>query len=287
VSPNPDIRPFRMFALDLDGTLLGPDGRVSSATLDALHNAAHAGWRICFATGRNLTESQAVLDAVGMDGPAVFVGGAIVIDTARRLTLKRTPMHPRLAAEICGVLEAAGHAALALQDTGRVGVDYLVTRGAMLNESTRLWMHTTAAQVSARDDLARMDHQHTIRVGIVGDPEEVRAVQQSIERRFAGRVLCQSLFVPASRVEVLEIFDPSVSKWDGVSFVAGLWGIEGGQVIAVGDDVNDIAMIRGAGLGVAMGNAKPNVKAVAARVIDSNANDGLATFINQAVAGRI
>src|SRR5882672_6051515 len=111
---------FRMIAIDLDGTLLAPDGTVSP-------RAKAAVLLVCFATGRNFTESQMVLDAVEHYDTAVFVGGAMVIDTRHRKTLHRMGMQPQLAREVCELFESLGHAALALQDTAAAGVDYLAT----------------------------------------------------------------------------------------------------------------------------------------------------------------
>src|SRR6266576_2097463 len=103
----------RMIAIALDGTLLSPTGEVTPRTKDAVHRALKAGLLVCFATGRNMTESQMVLDAVAHYDTAVFVGGAMVIDTRQRTTLHRTAMQPQLAREICALLEEMGHAALA------------------------------------------------------------------------------------------------------------------------------------------------------------------------------
>src|SRR3954468_24791729 len=113
---------YRMIAIDLDGTLLSPQGKVTERAKAAVHRALRAGLLVCFATGRNWTESRTVLDAVEHYDTAVFVGGAMVIDTKQRVTLHRTMMQPPLAAAVCGVLESLGHAALALQDTGTAGV---------------------------------------------------------------------------------------------------------------------------------------------------------------------
>src|SRR5450432_2349732 len=107
--------PYRMIAIDMDGTLLSPLGQVTPRTKEAIHAALKAGLLVCFATGRNWTESQTVLDAVAHYDTAVFVGGAMVVDTKRRVTLHRTVMQPQLAAELCGFFENRGHAALALQ----------------------------------------------------------------------------------------------------------------------------------------------------------------------------
>lgn len=273
-----------MIAIDLDGTLLGPRGEVTPRTKAAIHRALSAGLLVCFATGRNWTESRTVLDAVEHYASAVFAGGAMVVDTHRRVTLHRMMMQPELAREVCDHLEAQGHAVLALQDTEVAGVDYLVTGEAPLNEATERWMGVTAATVRRVPRLAQHSHEHTVRVGIVAPREAVRESMRSLEAALGDRIVQQSLYVPAYRVEVLEVFDPAVNKWQGVLHVARAHGIAAEEIVAVGDDVNDLPMLRQAGLGVAMGNAAPEIQHAAKLVIGSNAEDGLATFLEELLA---
>src|SRR4051794_12149995 len=181
--------PFRMIAIDLDGTLLSPQGKVTQRTKQAVHGALNAGLLVCFATGRNFTESRTVLEDVAHYDTAVFVGGAMVIDTKQRVTLHRMLMEPPLAADVCRVFESAGHAALALQDTAVAGLDYLVSADIALNESTALWMKVTAAGFKAVNDLSSASrHEHTVRVGIVATPNDIAHVTRLLEANFAGRI---------------------------------------------------------------------------------------------------
>ena len=274
---------YKMIAIDLDGTLLSPRNEVTKRTKDAVHQALKAGLLVCFATGRNWTESRTVVEAVEHYATAVFAGGAMVVDTGRDVTLHRMMMDGMLAAELCRHLETEGHAVLALQDTTAAGVDYLVTGEADLNDATRQWMAITHAKVRRVPRLGEHDHAHTIRVGIVAAPELVRASTRSLDGAFAGRIVHQSLYVPAYGVEVLEVFDPAVNKWQGILHVARHHGIDPSEIVAVGDDVNDVPMLQSAGFGVAMGNARPEIQAVARRVIGTNAEDGLAAFLEELV----
>ncbi len=275
---------YRMIAIDLDGTLLSPEGRVTPRTKLAVHSALKAGLLICFATGRNMTESQMVLDAVAHYDTAVFVGGAMVVDTKKRLTLHRTCMQPELARELCAVIESMGQAALALQDTGMAGVDYLITDDVALNHATIQWLKVTHASVHMTKGLANHPHEHTVRIGIVAEPEQAKTVQAALIKKFNGRIVCHTIHVPAYGVDVMEVFDPAVNKWEGILHVARRHGILPEQIIAIGDDINDLPMLKNAGLGVAMGNAKPEAIAVSDKVIKSNAEDGLAEFLEELVA---
>ena len=281
------MQQYRMIVIDLDGTLLSPDGQVTPRAKEAVQKCLSAGLLVCFATGRNWTESRPVLDAVGHYPTAVFVGGAMVMDTQQRITLHRTMMEPALAAEVCDCLESSGHAVLALQDTGTAGVDYLVSGDVPLNDATRQWMAATKSAIHKVGRLGRYSHEHTIRIGICAMPQEIAEVIKELAQRFGERIVCQNLLVPSYGVEVLEVFDPAVNKWEGVLHLARRHNVEPSQIIAIGDDVNDIPMIRGAGLGVAMGNARPQVQAVAKRIIGANRDEGLAQFLDEVVASHL
>ena len=278
---------YRMIAIDLDGTLLSPTGEVTPRVKAAVHKALAAGFLVCFATGRNWTESKMVIDAVEHYGSAVFVGGAMVVDTEKRVTLHRSLMAPDLARELSAYMESQGHTVMALQDTESAGVDYLATGDVGLNVPTAYWMKVTAAQVHRVPKLAEHPHEHTVRVGIVAPAAETRRVRDELVARFGDRVYCHSLSVPAFAVEVLEVFDPAVNKWEGILHVARRHDIAPAQIIAIGDDVNDVPMLKNAGLGVAMGNARPEALAVADRVIGANADEGLAAFLEELVDQRL
>ena len=277
--------PYRMIAIDLDGTLLLPDGSVPERAKVAIHGALGAGLLVCFATGRNWTESKAILDTVQHHSTAVFVSGAMVMDTKHEVTLHRTMMAPALAREVCSVLEELGHSALALQDTHKSGgIDYLATGGRTPNEAERLWREVTQTVVHEVPSLATWDHEHTIRVGVVAPTAEVEQAVSELQERFGDRIVSHRIHVPAYGVDVMEVFDPAVNKWEGILHVARMHAVEPAQIVAIGDDVNDLPMLRNAGLSVAMGNAIPAVKAVAHRVIGRNDEDGLAVFLEELVA---
>ena len=274
---------YRMIAVDLDGTLLSPSGQVTPRTKTAIHRALEAGLLICFATGRNFTESQAVLETVAHYDPAVFVGGALVVDPRTRLTLHRTLMDGQLARDLCQFFESQGHAALALQDRSTAGIDYLASGGFDLNVTTEHWLKVTRAAIQRRTDLAGHSHDHTIRVGIVAPAPAARPIYAELRRAFGARVVAHCLFTPGD-LGIVEAFDPSVSKWQGILRVGQRYNVQPREIIAIGDDVNDLSMIQNAGLGIAMGNASPELLQCAARVIGRNDQEGLAIFLEELLA---
>ncbi len=174
---------------------------------------------------------------------------------------------------------------LALQDTGVADADYLATLDAPLNESTERWIRATGALMQRVKGLGGYAHPYTVRVGLVASTAVATVALDDLVAKFGKRIVCHRVGVTPHGCDVLEIFGPTVNKWEGIRHIAEKHGVEQSQVIAVGDDVNDIAMIRSAGLGLAMGNAKPEVQAAADRVIGSNLEDGLAEFLEELVEG--
>ena len=273
---------YKLIAIDLDGTLLSPSSQVTARTKAAIHRALKARLLICFATGRNFTESKTVLDAIEHYDSAVFVGGAMVIDTRQRVTLHRTVMDPDLARELCQFFESRGQATLALQDTEIAGVDYLMSSDLPPHSSTASWLKATGASAKLAAGLARHSHEHTVRVSIVASTDIAQSLHAELESTFGQRIMSHC-FLGGSD-SVVEIFDPSVSKWQGILHVARRHHVKPEEIVAIGDGINDLAMVKNAGLGVAMGNAHPDLLKCAAKVIGPNAEDGLAVFLEELIA---
>src|SRR3954471_9067924 len=90
-----------LVALDLDGTVLSPAGHVTPRTRDAIRAVTARGIRVCICTGRTWAESKAVVDEGQLQGPGVFVGGAVVNDMQTGAILARSHIESGLAREIC------------------------------------------------------------------------------------------------------------------------------------------------------------------------------------------
>ena len=97
---------------------------------------------------------------------------------------------------------------------------------------------------------------------------------------FEGKVA-----VTSSRDDFLELMEPGVNKWNAVKAVAESYGIRPEEVMCIGDSNNDLSMIRNAGVGVAVANAKPSVQAAAKIVTASNDEDGVARAIQMVIDG--
>lgn len=281
---------YDLLAIDLDGTLLDPSGSVSAASIDAVGRARDAGITILPCTGRGLVESRFALDAIGHTGPVVTAGGAITVDAATGSTLHRFALDAEIVAESVGHIHASGHAALVFKDAAATGFDYLVLggeQGFAIDPITTWWFKESSinaryASTVADDDFAG----ETVRVGACLDACHAEPLVDRLRDHLGDRAAMHSF--PAviadhhnRTVHMLEVFHQQSNKWAAIEQCAGQLDIDLGRIAAIGDQINDIEMIEGAALGIAMGNAVSAVKAVADRHAPSNADEGVAFAIDR------
>jgi Cof subfamily protein (haloacid dehalogenase superfamily) len=132
------------------------------------------------------------------------------------------------------------------------------------------------------EDVANLYPQRCIKVAGIGDAETLRDKRRELERIFAGK-----LYVTQSSFDLIEFLHPEVSKGNALKAIAADLRIPPQEIVAIGDNHNDIGMIRFAGLGVAMGNAHDEVKTQADYVTLSNAEDGVARVIEELILPKL
>jgi len=297
---------YDLLAIDLDGTLFGPDGKVSPANARAVDSARNAGIEVVICTGRAMVESRVAIDAIRAGEPAkgrtiapmVCAGGAMVCDVAAQRTLHRWSMNRSLVDRLCDHFARRKRAPLLLKDRDAAGFDYLVVNTGPIERPTQWWFDVMDVEVKFIDSVAHDPHpEHTVRVGFAATADVMRDLAAGVHAEF-GREAATQHFAAVAGVDansphgikddgihLLEVFDSQVSKWTAVHRLALEQGIPRERVAAIGDEVNDLAMVEGAGLGIAMANAVASVKKAAGRHTLSNADDGVAHAIEQILSG--
>lgn len=295
----PDRR-YDLLALDLDGTTFDPAGRITDATVAAIARAREAGMRITVCTGRGLVECEDALERIGQTDPVVVAGGSITACPVTRRTLHRYAMDRGLVSHAVELFISHRHPALVLKDPLDAGFDYLVVVGEEkldLDPVTLWWF--SKMQVEARF-VPTLEHdahpEHTVRAGVCGLSGTLAAIKLDLDRELADRAVVHhfpAVVAPeharrsgdGQTLHVLEVFDKQATKWSAVSRLARQWGIDPSRIAAIGDEINDIAMLQGAGLGIAMGNAVPAARDAAKRQTRSNAEDGVAWAVDRILGG--
>lgn len=281
---------YRLLAIDLDGTLLCPEGKVSRENLAAIAEAQAAGVTVVPCTGRGWREAKYILEQVpGLD-LGVFVTGAAITDVYQGVTRHHTAMDPDTASELIDCLKDEPLAVLAYREPNRVGHEYLVTGNGRLTSNSRWWFDFTGSVIHEQRGVTAQDLAHTLRVGMVAPGSRMPDILATVSERFAGRVEAHAFAAvqapdPDEAVHILEVFAPGVNKWHGLSWIADKMGIGPDQVAVIGDEINDVAMLRAAGCAIAMENATDAAKQHAGYVTKPNHDHGVAHAIRQILDG--
>lgn len=260
---------MRLVAVDVDGTLLGSDGRIGRRTLAALEAARAAGWLVVVATGRPAVYAQRVLRDLSVATHLVSSDGA-EITTASGEVLHRVAMPmPRASAVVRQLRRAVDGVGFSLiTETDAVfesGFELLAPVPTTAGRRVRDVLDATGARVF------RLSAFHAA-LGAWGLLELLPPVLDD------GTVLAHA------GIDAVNLLPSAVDKADGLARLCERMGLGASDVVAFGDQVNDLAMLRWAGLGVAMGNAVPAVTAVADEVTASNDDDGIALVLERLLA---
>jgi len=263
---------YRLLAIDLDGTLLTPRPQrtITPRTRQAIQQATEAGIKIVIATGQSLPVLQHLCGDLPIEGPQIIENGAVIADIRTRRFYHEKLLPTASILPVLDTLKQAGFHR-AYHTRSRVYADNDAPR-------VRQWYDPPVPPVIEVEDVAGLYPEPCIKLVGIGTESMVRAQRQALIEQFAGQV-----YVTQSSFDLLEFLHPEVSKERGLQVIAQDLGMKAEEIVAIGDNHNDIGMLRFAGLGVAMGNAHEEVKREADYVTLSNAADGVAAVIEDMI----
>jgi len=273
MSNYPKRNQLRLVALDLDGTVICSRGEapISERVKRAVAALQQDGIAVTFVTGRTEDYAAPIAAEFGIDKPLVTYNGARLVSVREERVIYRAKVDRSAAAQICEWLQAS---------------DEVVA--CYLNRDNKL--HLVQNRCSGRPD--HDDHLFgTPRHLVASLPDEIRednsevsklivATQRPLDREILER------FGPVVQVvrthqELLEILPLGVSKGDGVMRLCSLLDIDPAQVLAIGDQDNDISTFEVCGFSVAMGDAPARVKDAATFITETFAEDGCARALER------
>jgi 5-amino-6-(5-phospho-D-ribitylamino)uracil phosphatase len=271
---------YRLLALDIDGTLVNSRDELTSPTKAAIRRACDAGIRVVLATGRRYSKVLHLVEPLALDVPLVTASGALIKDPIDHRTLFCAEFKPGVLEATLRTVAAAGYDVLLYGDTFSEGFDFYC-RSFDVENQPQLAEYFQRNRVFGRElpNLMTAPPPGIFAGFAMSSQPAMTELGKLLVRQFGDDLYVHVLKSPFYSGWFCEIEPGGVSKWSAIQHLARDWNIGDEEICAVGDDVNDIPMIRGAGLGVAMGNALEPVKAAADRVAPCHDSDGLVEVV--------
>jgi Cof subfamily protein (haloacid dehalogenase superfamily) len=274
---------IKALAFDLDGTILAPGAVLSERTIAVVNKCVKRGVKIIIATGRAIEATERFRASLGADGPMVYYNGAVIAEFSAKIPAKmpesriiKTTLLDKKKAEICVDIsrEMGVYCQIYLFNEKRIPL--LAERDRP--EKEMYYKHTgiLADLVDLKEAIGRTEVPGCVKIMFLAEPEIFSKLRPRLDE-----LLGDSIYITQSHRTFLEVMDAKVSKGQGLSFVMERLSLKREEVIAFGDEENDIPMFASAGFSVAPSNAKDTVKAKVDLVIGSNADDGVAIFLEE------
>jgi Cof subfamily protein (haloacid dehalogenase superfamily) len=261
---------IKLIGIDMDGTLLDNDLKISHRAKDAIKKAQAMGVHVTLCTGRMYASALPYAEEVGLKLPLITYNGAYVKDpgTGKVLYEKHLPL---------AYAKEAFHMAKARHIHVNVYYnDQLYVEGH--SEEGRNYAQTVRVPLNLVDNMLEYMTSDPLKMVMIGDGEKIDELCQACQERFGDNISAAK-----SWATFLEISHKDATKGKGLEAVAQYYGLTREEVMGIGDNYNDLEMFNYAGTAVVMDNAEADLKLLADYVTSSNEDDGVAEAIEKLV----
>jgi Cof subfamily protein (haloacid dehalogenase superfamily) len=273
------LGPYLLVALDLDGTLLTTDKRITREVREAVDAARATGVRVALVTGRRTPSAREAAEELGGELSLVAHNGAVVLENGavvRSLPLARTAARAAIGFGRERGLDAIVHG-------GASGEGLLLAeRSARPGYLIRYYLERARGRVDFVPDLVTALDEIVPMQVMFGDHRGLlEPLQPALEAAVAPSARVERSVYPQNDVAILEVLDHRVGKAEAIAFLAQRHGhgLEG--VLAIGDNWNDRAMLEVAGLGLLMGGGDPELQNLGFPVLPSSDENGVAVALER------
>ncbi len=273
-----DVPDITLLAIDIDGTLLTPERKIAPRTLSAVRAAQEAGIIVTLATARRYLNTRQIAEALGLSIPLIIYDGALIVQHPQGNILHTHPLSASVAQQAVDIL--IRHAIQPVVHHIVSSVEEIWTGPAELDNAWIADYFAAFTQTIRRLPYATLcaGQENPLRV-VAFAPEDVIAslIPEVSVLQCSWNAIKQGNYGYAE----MAIMHTQCSKASGLIALAQQIGVPLAQVMAIGDNNNDIEMLEAVGWGVAMGQASDTVRSIAHAVTTSNAEDGVALAIER------
>lgn len=262
--------------LDVDGTLLNSQHQLSERNAQTIRAAVERGLTVILATGKTRASTQAIIDRLGLHTPGIYLQGLAIYNADGTLRHEQT-LAPDVARQAITYAEDRGYTVIAYS-----GSNILMKSVNDVGRQFSSSYHEPEPEgIGPLQNILGEMPVHKLMAIKSGDPRAIKALRWQLSMQLDDK----AKLVQASIPDMLEIVPPGSSKGAALKTLLREEDIDPAAVMAVGDGENDIEMLQLVGIGVAVENAAPELKAVADHTTGSNDADGVAQAIERFVTG--
>ncbi len=273
-APSKTATDIRLLVLDLDGTIVDESNCIRDSVAQAVDLVKRRGVAVAIATGRRYQSSLLAHDLIGSTLPLICHEGGIIRERNTGFTHRHWALAPQVVSQILDHTER-------LSLDGRLSVHFYVEEDlyvSNLNDASSKFFEGSTVVPIVVSDLRPLLNRATTKVMVLSDDVEVITRLSTHLKNSDSRTRIKDY----KSITLLEAFHPTANKRSAVRYLAEeIMALRPKDVMAIGDDFSDIAMLEYAGIGVAMGNAPAAVKSCADWVTTTIEKDGVARAVER------
>jgi hypothetical protein len=286
--------PIRLLALDLDGTLLNSHGQLSERNRLALQEARERGVRVAVVTGRRFRDARPIALEIGLDTPVISHNGALTKHARTLETVNATLLPLDAAREVLRVGREEAMDAMVSDDPVGKGVlvydrisDGNYALGRYITWSRRIHGDEADDAIRRVDSLEEYLDHPPVHISFSGSCAVMIAMRERLIEEIGDAIKVFTTEYRKQDFTLLDVLSPAASKGVGVAASAAEYGIAREEVMAIGDNQNDLEMLQYAGTGILMGNADVSLADHGDfHMTASNDEDGVALAIEKHILRR-
>lgn len=264
---------YKLVAIDMDGTLLNSDNKISERTKMAIENARNKGTHIVIATGRILKSALHYSESLGLKNPLIACNGAIIVDEFQNIIYEKY-IEKKNVVDIINLAKSEG-IYFHFYDQSSFYSDIRVEEVLKFYNEGSTTMNISLNVFKDTKEIMDMKDLNVYKfIFIDDDRNKLNKLREMISK-------LENINTSSSWINNIEAMGYNVSKGEALKELCKILKVKPEEVIAIGDSENDISMLEFSGLGVAMGNSDKDIKEKSKYITDSNDEDGVAKVIEK------
>ena len=250
---------IKLIATDIDGTILIPEGEFTEGVRNCINNLQNQGIKVVLVTGRMNAAAKLIAKDLKLNTPVVSYQGGLINENGNILYEKYLTEN-----------ESEQIISWAKKENIHINLynDDILYSEQDCYEIQRYCNNQHTTYVVKSFDEIKKDRVNKILAIDYNNPEKIDKLEKELPRVFPN------LYIVKSTPYFLEFSNPEASKYCAVKFLQKYWNLEDKEILTIGDQNNDIALLEAGGIKIAMGNATEKLKSIADYVTDTVFNDG-------------